>query len=258
MRLLIAFRRGLVAALLLACACIVKNGPKYPDLNSFCNARATAECSPNVLLACAIPSASTCINKRQALCLSSVPAGTVYNPSSAENCVNQVSSAYDDAKVTLAESTAIDAACLSVFDGPAGKDASCQSDLGCQVSSGLRCILAPGSSQGICEIPQAVQGGGSCSASNARCVTGFHCGPTAHCDINAAVGEACGAQIPCGTDLQCSSGGTCINKNVDGSMCSSADECLHGICNKASTSSTGLCVSQVSLASMEPFCIDSR
>jgi hypothetical protein len=247
-----------VVGLSFTCACILKNGPKYPDINSFCNARATAECSSEVVLACAIPNASTCVTKRQQLCLSSTPSGTAYNSASAENCVNQVSSAYADAKVTLAESSAIDAACLPVFDGPGTKDASCQSDSNCQVSAGLRCILLPGSTEGTCQIPQMVQGGGSCAASNARCVTGFHCGSTSHCDINAAVGEACDPQNPCGPDLQCSSGGTCVNKGADGSVCASGDECLHGICNKSMTSSTGLCVSQISLAPDEPFCVESR
>jgi hypothetical protein len=259
MRLLKARRWRLGAAiLLLASACIVKNGPKYPDVNSFCSARASAECSSEVLLACAIPDASTCTAKRRALCLSSVPPGTVYNPNSAENCVTQVTGAYADAKVTLAESSAIDAACLPVFDGPDGKDANCQKDSDCQVSTGLRCILLPGSAQGTCQVPQIVQGGGVCAAMNARCIAGFHCGPTAHCDINAAVGEACSPPIPCGPDLQCSSGGVCVNKTADGSMCATDDECLHGICNKSMTSSTGLCVSQVSLAPGEPFCVDSR
>jgi hypothetical protein len=149
-------------------------------------------------------------------------------------------------------------ACLPVFDGPGGKDALCQTDSNCQASTGLRCVLSAGSTRGACEVPLAVQGGGSCSASNARCVTGYHCGPIAHCDIDAALGEPCDNQTPCGVALQCSTAGTCVAKGADGSACASGAECVNGICNKSMTSAMGLCVSQVNLAPNEPFCVDSR
>jgi hypothetical protein len=247
------------AAFVLVGACIVKAGPKYPDLNSFCNGRATAECSDEVLLDCAIPNKSTCITKRQQICLSTAPAGT-YNPSAAENCIGQVSNAYSDGKITLDESTAIDSACLPVFDGSGGNGAACQADSDCRVSTGLRCVLSAGSSSGSCQVPQPVQGGGSCAASNAQCIAGFHCGLTAHCDIDAALGEACDSANPCGMGLLCPSAGMCVAKGADGSACTSGGDCLNGICNKSMTSATamGLCVSQVTLASMEPFCVDSR
>jgi hypothetical protein len=254
-----SIRRSLaVVSLVLVGACSGKGGPKYPDLNSFCNGRASAECSPEVLLACAAPNSATCIAKRQALCVSTAPAGTSYNPSSAESCITQVSNAYADAKVTLAESNAIDAACLPVFDGPSGQGVSCQKDADCKVSTGIRCVLSSGSNRGTCQTPIAVQGGGSCAASNAQCVPGFHCGPIAHCDIDAMANEACDGQNPCGPDLLCSAAGTCVPKMADGSVCATGDECLHGICNKSTMAAMGVCVSQVTLASNEPFCIDSR
>jgi hypothetical protein len=254
----IARRPLTTAALVWVGACSAKDVVKYPDLASFCNGRATAECSAEVLLACAIPTSSTCVTKRQAICASSAPAGTIYNPSSAESCVAQVSKAYADARITFDESTAIDAACLPVFDGPGGRDASCQNDSTCRVSTGLRCVLSAGSTQGTCQVPQAVQGGGLCSTPDARCVVGFHCGPSAHCDIDAALNETCGSQTPCGPGLKCSSAGVCGPKSADGTSCASGDECLHGICNKSTTSAMGLCVSQVNLAVNEPFCVDSR
>jgi hypothetical protein len=239
-------------------ACTVNAGPKYPDLGSFCNARASAECSPNVLLACAAPSASACTSKRAPLCIASAPSGTQYNPNAAEDCVAKVSSAYADAKVTLDESAAIDAACLPVFDGPGRKDASCQADANCQVSTGLRCVLSAGTTQGTCQTPRPIQGGASCAAVDARCIDGYHCGSTAHCDIDGALNDICSAAVPCGAGLLCSTGAVCVAKSADGSACASGDECAHGICNKASTAAMGLCVSQVTLAPNEPFCIDSR
>src|SRR4029077_11434305 len=81
-------------------------GPRYPDLSSFCDARASAECNAEVILACASPNATMCVAKRQLVCVSSMPAGTTYNPSNADGCISQVSNAYADARITPDESSA--------------------------------------------------------------------------------------------------------------------------------------------------------
>lgn len=246
---------ALAAALAITGACTAK-GPKYPDLNSFCNARASAECSTAVVLACAAPN-PTCTSKRQALCVSTAPA-RAYNAGAAEDCVTQVTNAYADAKITLDESKSIDSACLPVFEGPGVTGSACHVDSDCRTSTGLRCVLSAGSSQGTCQVPQMVMGGGSCAAANQQCVTGYHCGTNFYCDINAIDGAACSSQNPCAPGLLCASTGKCQAKFADGVACVSGDECLNGICNKATGAMTGLCVSQVTLAPNEPFCIDSR
>jgi hypothetical protein len=249
---------ALAAALALA-SCTVNNGPKYPDLNSFCNGEAMAECSPQVVLDCAVANASTCIANRQAVCVAAAPAGTTYDPTLAENCISVISNAYSDAQLTLAESDAISAACTVVYNGPGAPDAACQVDTDCKVSTGLRCVLHAGSSTGTCQIPQPVQGGGSCAASDAQCVAGFHCGATAHCDIDGALNEACDAPDPCEPDLTCDATTMlCAAKGADGTACATGEDCTNGICNKGSGQAMGLCVSQVVLAPDEPFCVDSR
>jgi hypothetical protein len=235
-------------------ACSSKDdGPKYPDINSFCNARASAECSQQVLLDCAFPDSATCVARRQQVCVTGKPTNTVYAPAAAESCVNAVGAAYGDGQLTLAENTSVNDACAPVFDGPGAKDATCSVDNDCQESTGLRCVVAGGLTTGTCQIPQMVQGGGSCAAMDAQCVSGFHCGSTAHCDIDAALSESC-ATIPCSPTLQCSGAGTCVAKTPDGSPCAADAECAHGICNKASTAAMGVCVSQVTLSPTEPFC----
>jgi len=247
-----------LSALLLASACSDAQGPKYPDLSSFCSARASAECSTQVVLACASPSASMCVARRQLLCVSSMPTETTFNAVDADRCVTQVSNAYADARITPSKSSAIDAACLTVFDGPGDRDALCHRDYDCKVSTGLRCINPGGAGQGVCEVPRQVDGGGSCSASDALCTAGYHCGPTAHCDINGALNEGCDDKTPCSMDLQCSSAGVCVPRSPDGSTCVAADECMHGMCDRATTMATGLCVSEVNLSPSEPFCEESR
>jgi hypothetical protein len=246
-----------VVAVLAAAGCIA-TGPKYPFLNSFCQARATAECSNAVVLACAV-AVSTCVTNRQAVCVTSAPPNTVYNPDAAEGCVDEVASAYADAKLTLLESQAIDAACLPVFNGPGVTGAACQVDTDCQVGSMLRCVLAPNSNQGTCQVPEMVMGGGSCSAPAEQCIAGYHCGLTANCDIDQAAGETCAASTPCAPGLACGASGTCVSKSPDGSQCTTDDDCANGICNGAGVAgATPLCVSEITLATMEPFCVASR
>jgi hypothetical protein len=246
---------ALAAALALA-ACS-SSGPKYPDLNSFCNGEAMAECSSQVVLDCAVANASTCIANRQAVCVAAAPAGTTYVSTLADNCISVVSNAYSDAQLTLAESNAISAACTAVFDGPGGQNAACQVDTDCKASTGLRCVLQAGSSTGTCQIPQPVMGGGSCAASNEQCIAGFHCGASAHCDADGALNENCDAPDPCGPTLTCVSG-LCAAKGADGTACATGEDCTNGICNKGSTDAMGLCVSQVVLSPTEPFCVDAR
>jgi len=250
--------------LLVVGACVAA-GPKYPFLNSFCQARASAECSHAVVLDCAIADVSTCVAKRQNICVASAPPNTVYNPAAGEGCVDEVSRAYADAQLTLAESQAVDAACLPVFNGPGTAGAPCQADTDCEVSAMLRCVLAPqaqdggpAAAQGTCQVPDIVMAGYSCAQPNAQCATGFHCGATSNCDVDGLAGASCSSTAPCGPGLTCGASGTCQAKGADGTSCATGDDCLHGLCNKASTDPMGLCVSQVTLSPTEPFCVESR
>jgi hypothetical protein len=259
-----AWRRALVTGSLLTMgaflslgACVAA-GPKYPFLNDFCEARASAECSNAVVLACAVPDMPTCVTNRQQLCMTSAPPNTVYNPSAGEGCVDAVMTAYADAMITMTESQAIDAACLPVFNGPGAKGAVCQMDTDCQVGAMLRCVLSPSSTQGTCQIPQIVMGGYSCALPNEQCIDGFHCGSTANCDVDVALGGPCDANDPCGDTLACGASGTCESKSPDGTACTTDGQCLNGICNGAGNGAAGLCVSEITLSPTEPFCVASR
>jgi hypothetical protein len=233
-------------------------GPKYPDVNSFCNGRAEAECSGEVIRACAAADAAHCIAKRQAACVGSTPTGTTYNSNSAEGCINAVSAAYSDARVTLEENVASNAACIRVFDGAGAVNATCTKDIDCKASAELRCVVGGGLSTGTCQVPERVQGGGSCAVSNQLCIDGFHCGATKHCDVNSQVAEPCDDTLPCVETARCAATGMCEKRFDDGTACMADTECLHGICARGTGAAAGLCVSQVTLAPNEPFCMDAR
>ncbi len=190
--------------------------------------------------------------------MTSTPPNTVYNPGAAEGCVDEEASAYADAQLTLHESQAITAACLPVFNGPGATGAACQVDTDCQVGSMLRCVLTPNSTQGTCQVPEIVMGGGSCAAPADQCIAGYHCGLTANCDIDPASGAPCAPNNPCAPGLACAATGVCESKSADGSPCTTGDECLNGICNGATPGASGLCVSEITLSPTEPFCVASR
>src|ERR1700729_3760440 len=116
----------LLPACVVALLCGCSGGPKYATVSSFCNARASAECSQQVLLACAIPDESTCVTSREQLCLAAVPAASTYESSAATACITEIQSAYADAMLTMTESTAIANDCELVFDGMGGLGAACQ------------------------------------------------------------------------------------------------------------------------------------
>ncbi|MET0596111.1 MAG: hypothetical protein ABW133_25655 [Polyangiaceae bacterium] len=239
--------------------CAGQNGPKYRDTAAFCNGRAKAECGAEVIKACAVVDASRCVASREAACMAATPAGMIYNADRAEPCVDAVSAAYGDARLTAQENRSTVDVCSLVFDGPGSVNAGCRTDADCRVGDGLRCVLAGGTASGTCQIPERVQGGGLCTMPRQLCIEGFHCGATLHCDINSQIGEPCNdVFLPCGATALCGPAGVCVAKLEDGTPCTRDDECLHDICARGPVTTQGLCVTQMNLAPNEPFCIDAR
>jgi hypothetical protein len=228
--------------------------PTYPDSGSFCAGRAKAECGDAVIAACAAPTKDRCVANRQTACVTGLPAGKTYDATKAEACVNSVAGAYADAKLTKDEIAAYTATCALVFDGTAIAGAACQSDADCKLSAGLRCVPGAASTTGTCQVPKTVSGGGRCNAADAMCEPGYHCGSTQYCQVDADYTEPCSAVVPCNSAFKCSTGGTCEKRLSDGTACTSNGDCISDICE------TGLnmCVSQITLAPTEPFCVAVR
>jgi hypothetical protein len=251
-----------IAALVLFVSACTTPGPKYPDLSSFCNGVANAECNGTVVMRCALTSATTCVANRNLQCLSSQPSGTHYNAGAGEGCVNAYASVYSDAIVSAAEMATISNDCIEVFEGNGIANASCVVDSDCEVGSGLRCVTSSAGTS-TCQIPQPVSGGGRCDAPAEQCLAGFHCGTSAHCDQDGVVNDPCTALAPCGMGLMCAiptgaTAGTCVAKTADGGACMSATDCANGICDIAPGMTAGVCTSQLILAPTEQFCVDAR
>ena len=249
-----------LAGLLTRCAVKTttpERGPTYSDTGSYCEALAEAECSSEVLLACGSRE-ELCTPVRQMVHVSALPLGKTFDSTRAEDCVGSVAAAYADAKLTKEEIAAYTDTCALVFDGTGIRNSACRTDGDCKRADGLRCVLGAASASGTCQAPRTVEGGDKCDTADAMCADGYHCGPTQHCDINADTGEACTAELPCKATLKCSAAGTCEPRLLDGSACAGDGDCASGICAPGLRGASGLCVSQITLAQNEPFCVSTR
>ena len=241
------------------------DAPKYPDASAFCTGWAQAECSDTVVQNCAASTKDVCLSKRTTYCEEQVvkpaqDAGFAYDYRQAEGCVSQIGTAYSDAKVTSAEALAIAEKCGLVFSGSGTENSACDVDADCKQGDGLRCVAhaapseldAGSSAAGTCQVPQVVQAGQSCSATDAKCTSGYHCGSSSHCDADGKVTEACSAAAPCESTLKCSTSNTCVAKLADGAVCKGPSDCTGGMCLEGNSSS--LCASVEILSPNEPFC----
>jgi hypothetical protein len=261
---------ALLAVGLIQCTSKAVDEPKYPDGNAYCRGRGEAECNDAVIAACALPSKDSCITKRQAVCNMEIPLGRVYDPSQAEACLAKVSEAYANAILTKPEIEAYQDACAPLFSGTGVKDSPCRVDEDCKLSDGYKCILmtiaAPDGGAdggettvtGSCQVPKTVSGGDSCAEIDSFCPEGYHCGVQKYCIANSLEGQMCSESLPCKPTLKCSATGTCELKLPDSSSCMVDDDCTNDICLKSPTASSGLCVSQITLAPSEPFCTSAR
>jgi hypothetical protein len=242
-----------------------KKNAKYPDASSFCMGWAQAECADAVLTACLSSSKDLCITQRQSACMTRVvtpaqEANLSYDSSRAEACVSAVSSAYADAKLTSDEENTMREACEPVFSGFGSKGSACNANSDCKQSEGLRCVVHLSSSNdagpitGTCQQPVAASPGASCSAPEAQCAEGFHCGTSAHCDQDAELGQNCSLQNPCAEGLECSSSDsgepTCLQKAGIGDACNFDLDCASGYC----VENVHLCAEAYQLSQNEPFC----
>lgn len=239
-------------------------GDSYPDVQSFCNAYAQAQCSKAVMNACGIQSGATCTSAGAAACVAGQPQGTTYVAANAGACISLVEQTYASTTITADQLKALATACgTKLFSGPGEARAQCQSDYDCSSQAGLSCVIPFGATGGKCYAPTIVQPGGSCTDESAVCGDGFYCDPMARsCMADAAAGASCGAGYnQCGDGLTCLGAGpfaTCSAKYTDGHPCALDGDCAGGLCDKASTQAQGTCASQITLTPLDAACTPLR
>ncbi len=229
----------------------------YSTIQGFCQAVATADCSPAVVSACYGSSDATlatdtqsCITARSAVEQCN-PTGLPYNQAYAQPCVDAHTAAYANSQLQLSDIQNVQAACLPVFNKGGQVGADCSADTDCDAGSGFSCVIHL--SKGTCEMPNVVMAGSECADPAAQCADGNYCEASNHCVSDPSQGEACGAGIPCGMGLRCDgTSNVCAAQLPDQAACSANSDCVGGIC--IATTTSGLCSATYTFAIDSPTC----
>ena len=247
-----------------ACAVGHQGGDQaYPDVQSFCKARAQAECSSAVVTACGAKNISTCTTSRTASCLASQPQGTTYVASNASACIQLASMAYSSGTISADLLSQMSSVCgTKIFSGPGVVRSPCSTDADCSSLDDLSCVIPYGQMTGKCLTPVTVAPNGSCADEASVCTDGWYCDTmTKLCTVTAAAGEGCqDGWKACGDGLYCPNGpfATCTPKFDDGHPCSLDGSCTGGLCDKAATMGEGTCASSITLTPLDAACAPFR
>jgi hypothetical protein len=258
---------GLIAGLAVGCA--AKNPAPYPDVQSFCNAKAQAECQ--VASTCLITDVSACQAQRASVCNADADAATAngtgmrkYTQANAQKCIDDLNAAYGggNQQVTFAQLGTITNDCERVFVGNSAMNQPCESSYDC--TGDLICApVTPGTATAgmgpsVCAASVPKNSGDFCSTPGATCPTDTYCAtPSASsaptCQPAKGQGEACDPPaMPCVSTQRCqaigATGMTCEPRSTMGQACQTDGDCVPdapycdryvGKCTKGQSFATG-------------------
>ncbi|HEY8076126.1 MAG TPA: hypothetical protein VIF62_18500 [Labilithrix sp.] len=183
-------------------ACSSSDSDKYPDANSFCAAKADAECT-NIAPGCNA-TLEACKTVRTDTCTSEgTTSGRAYTPSKAQNCIDQVNAVYSKKTFTADDEKTVTNACERVFAGSVAQDAPCKIDFDCQ--GDMIC------DKGVCENKVDKSAGALCGNPGEVCDDSSFCNTGVQpvkCQPRAAQAAACSPTSPCDKTLRCVIAGT--------------------------------------------------
>lgn len=259
---------GLIAALVVGCA--AKKSAPYPDVESFCNAKAQAECQ--IATTCLID-ANACQAQRASVCNADADAATAngtgmrkYTQANAQKCIDDLDSAYGGGsmQVTFAQLGTITNDCERVFAGNSSMNQPCESSYDC--TGDLICApVTPGTTTAdggmgpsVCAPSVTIDMGMFCSTPGDTCATDLYCstpaaGSASTCLPAKGQGEACDpATKPCVSSQRCqaigATGQTCEPRSTLGQACKTNGDCVPdapycdpyaGKCTKGQSFATG-------------------
>jgi hypothetical protein len=217
----------------------------YPDADTFCSAKATAECTSGmtggVAAACNVDP-SDCISARQETCITAADMATAngqtYSPTGAVNCIAAIETAYATSPVDYSSIQAVEAACgqgtfpgLVATMGTCKTSAECAStaDGGTQVCSPVN----PGSTLLECATAIPVAANGQCADFGSVCAAGTYCLGSKDTPYECLAGAPVGGS--CTVENGCAAGGFCV-MNGDNP---------EGICQEAASQAGAACTSDV-------------
>ena len=218
-------------------ACSPKNSLPFPDVASFCKARATAECQ--VASTCGVD-ADECQTARVAACnedaTMAMASGTrEYVQGNAQACIDvlNASNAYGggSSKILFAQLVgkgSITDVCGRVFSGTVAENKPCQSSYECV--NGNICAVVPGSTASVCEPQVQKNMGDQCANAGETCATDSYCamptgGGVFQCVASKQEGQACDATTPCISTERCTATQTCEARVGANRPCTTNDDC---------------------------------
>jgi len=233
-------------------------------VSGFCGNWAKAACSSAVVLACSgaekVDSELTdaCVMSQRVFCEELLPSRG-YSSQKATQCLDAVQTAYKDARLTAEEIATVrhrGDPCNHLIKGAQGAGESCASDDDCDTLKNYLCVLKNG--EGTCQIPTLVENGDSCSAKGAACNPGYYCGVDEACVQSKLVGKKCAADFECATGLVCDPDSAVCTARVSPDSCTKDEDCTTNVCDIPVNSSSGRCVSTITLSASSGICEDLR
>lgn len=202
-------------------ACSSEEADKYGSSDSFCAAKAEAECR-NVAKRCGVTE-TVCQTTRKATCTTTSAAavnqGREYHSDAVQDCLDKIDESYKG-DITPEGEKAATTVCDRVFTGSKQSADPCANTFEC--SGSLIC------DRGVCVNEENVTLKSQCNNAGQICETGTYCqasGGTGvkFCVAKNKLGDACGTDNPCLETLRCVN--SCVAKVTVGNPCDNDGEC---------------------------------
>jgi hypothetical protein len=226
---------------------------------SFCKEWAKAACNDDVVTNCDEVDTSTCVEHQSSFCEDLVPTG--YSSNRAEECINAVRDAYEDAVLDADELEVVlnlGGDCSHLVSGGYREGENCTEHNDCDTVHDYTCVIKPGDETGTCQVPNLRGPAKSCSAAEDICEEGTYCDSGNHCVEPDSTGAECTYDAMCPQDDHCAipSGSTdgigeCTPKLENKATCATDGECQSGICLET----TGKCTSNIVLTGESSLCV---
>lgn len=218
-----------------AWGCTVQPAAPYPDVASFCDAKAKAICEASAICAVDVNQCQTVqVSQCNTVASGDTQSGTrKYNSDNAKTCIDALNSAFGNNASKVLWSAwvgqgSLTDKCERVFVGAAGMNQSCKSDYDC--ANDLICSPAqPGASTLVCAKATPINAGDFCAAPGSECPADYYCAPpqtgaAAQCIQAAAAGQSCSDSVPCVSSQRCS-GGLCVARGGGRAACMTDSDC---------------------------------
>jgi hypothetical protein len=231
------------AAAIALSGCSAKSSAPYPDVTSFCTAKAQAECQ--IAATCGFTSPTDCVTQRTSICnddanqAASTGSHTrKYTQANAPACIDRVNGLYGNNASMIAYNDLVGPGsltdvCERVFSGSAAFNQSCQSTYDCADSHDECVPISPGSMALVCAPTTKVAAGALCQNAGSVCETDTYCAPSTtvapSCMASMQEGQSC-ETVPCVSSQRCLATGvtghTCEARVAENQPCTTSDDCL--------------------------------